>query len=181
VTQDSTVPNRLGDRLRSLRAERGLTQTELASRAGLSRAYLAALERGLSSATKRPPNPTRGTLSAIARALGVTVESLRAPRAAPEPSSAPIHAPWQPPEADAVEVVTADVSELGLVTGDQVFVRNDPAAEGVCLLRQGLTARWSQIARIGDRPFELAPDGSYRPLGNGVRVVGRAIALVRAL
>jgi len=69
-------PERLARNLRALRQARGLTQQALCEAAGLSRAYLAALERGLSSATRRPPRPTWPLLEAIARSLAVSLDDL---------------------------------------------------------------------------------------------------------
>ena len=67
-----TSSNRLGTRLRSLRHWRGLTQTQLAARAGFSQPHIANIERGArgGSAIKY------ATLSALARALDTTVEDL---------------------------------------------------------------------------------------------------------
>ena len=53
-----------GDRIRSLRHRLGLTQTQLAARAGVNQGYLSSIERG-----ERSPRP--GTLRAIASALEV--------------------------------------------------------------------------------------------------------------
>jgi transcriptional regulator with XRE-family HTH domain len=50
--------------LRELRTERGISQTELAERAGLGRAYVSGLERGLHS-------PTLETLCRCAEAFGL--------------------------------------------------------------------------------------------------------------
>lgn len=57
-------------RVRSLRGERGLTQTGLAERAGVSRRTIAEIELTAGA------NPTRATLEGIADALGVTVSDL---------------------------------------------------------------------------------------------------------
>lgn len=59
----------LGSAIRSLRSARGLTQIELAMRAGLSRATVSALETGHA-------NPSVSTLTAIARPLGQTFAEL---------------------------------------------------------------------------------------------------------
>lgn len=56
-------------RIKELRIERGWTQADLASRAGLSRSQLAMIE-----SETRPANTLR--LNAIAAALGVKLESL---------------------------------------------------------------------------------------------------------
>lgn len=57
----------LGERIKQLREERGLTQEELASRARLSRIYIAKLEQG------DRLSPSFPALERIARALGVRV------------------------------------------------------------------------------------------------------------
>jgi DNA-binding XRE family transcriptional regulator len=69
VTQGVTVLQRLGKRIRALRAERGMTQETIARRAGLSRAYLARLEIGRH-------NPPILTLVKIAKALKVPIRDL---------------------------------------------------------------------------------------------------------
>jgi transcriptional regulator with XRE-family HTH domain len=56
-------------RLRGLRKERGMSQGELATRASISRTYLARLE------TARQ-DPTLSTLEKLAKALKVPVEKL---------------------------------------------------------------------------------------------------------
>ena len=55
----------LGRNVARLRQARGLTQEELAERAGFSQQYLSGLERGAR-------NPTLGTIYEVARALGVS-------------------------------------------------------------------------------------------------------------
>ena len=58
-----------GRRIRALRLERGLTQEELAHRAGIHVTYLSGVERGVR-------NPALRNIHAIARALGVHVNEL---------------------------------------------------------------------------------------------------------
>jgi transcriptional regulator with XRE-family HTH domain len=58
------------DRLRELRTAAGLTQQELAVKAGLSMSAVAHLEGG------RIPDPRLSTLKALARALGVSLDDL---------------------------------------------------------------------------------------------------------
>lgn len=60
---------RLGQRIQGMRLERGLTQEQLASRAKLSRAYVARLEIGRH-------NPPVLTLARIAKALKVPLRDL---------------------------------------------------------------------------------------------------------
>jgi excisionase family DNA binding protein len=68
-----------GAALRALRAGRGLTQAELAGRAGLSRPLLSLLERGYGY---RP-----GLILALARALGLPPAQLAPPAPATDPGS----------------------------------------------------------------------------------------------
>lgn len=192
----------LAQRLRDLRRAAGLTQTELASRAGMSRAYLAALERGWSSATKAPPNPSRELLGSLAHALGVTVADLRGLQPslplpfqpAPQPllellGTAPGPVParptaWEVPSADGVVRVGSEDEALGLVAGDEVLVRRlaaGEAAEGLCLLERAGGWSWGRIAMIAGQPYVSAPDGSFRPMPKDLRAIARAIALFRNL
>ncbi len=60
---------RLADRLRGLRAGRGLTLEGLAERSGVSRSMISLIERGESS-------PTANVLDRLAAGLGVTLASL---------------------------------------------------------------------------------------------------------
>ena len=57
-------------RLKQLREQAGMSQMELAIRAGLSASSVAQLEQG------KKPNPTLATLEALARGLGVGLEQL---------------------------------------------------------------------------------------------------------
>ena len=63
------VQRRVGERVRALRAARGLTQLRLAGRAGISRPSLANIEAGRQNLGVR-------ALCALAEALGVPVEEL---------------------------------------------------------------------------------------------------------
>ncbi|MCL2504439.1 MAG: helix-turn-helix domain-containing protein [Coriobacteriia bacterium] len=58
-----------GCHLRSLRAERGLSQEELANLAGLDRTYISSCEAGRRNVTLR-------TLIRLAKALGITPEEM---------------------------------------------------------------------------------------------------------
>ena len=64
-----TRVKRMAERIQELRGRRGLTQEQLAAKAGLSRGYLARLE------TMRHV-PTLLTLEKLAKALGVKVARL---------------------------------------------------------------------------------------------------------
>ena len=63
------VEKRFGKRVRELRLAKGLSQEELAYRAGVHRTYLGGIERG-------ERNPALKNISAIAEALGVTLSEL---------------------------------------------------------------------------------------------------------
>src|ERR687885_1687210 len=60
---------RLGERVRALRRERGLTLEELAQRSGVSRAMISKLERG-------EKNPTLVVAAKVAEGLGVGLSRL---------------------------------------------------------------------------------------------------------
>jgi transcriptional regulator with XRE-family HTH domain len=65
----SIIQKRLAMRIKILRAERGLSQEALASKAGLARAYIARLEIGRH-------DPSLSTLVKLAKALKVKVGEL---------------------------------------------------------------------------------------------------------
>lgn len=76
VKRDLPLPERLAENVRALREKAGLTQAELAKRAGVPRATWAHLESGAA-------NPTLAVLDAVARAFHVSIEELVAqPRGA---------------------------------------------------------------------------------------------------
>ena len=94
----------LAERLRVLRARRGLTQTETARRAGVPRQLLSGLER------MTRPRPEAATLEKLAAALGVTVDQLRGHEALPE-ADAHDEPPGADDEPDPPDYMTA----LGLL------------------------------------------------------------------
>ncbi|HUE86441.1 MAG TPA: helix-turn-helix transcriptional regulator [Vicinamibacterales bacterium] len=59
----------MGDRIRRIREERGVSQEALAGRAGLDRSYMSGIERGVR-------NVTLLKLFAVARALKVSAREL---------------------------------------------------------------------------------------------------------
>lgn len=60
----------LGRKVKKLRLDRGLTITRLAEKAGVAKAYLSTIERGLQS------NPSIHIIEKLCWALGVPVETL---------------------------------------------------------------------------------------------------------
>lgn len=71
MTDIDEALQRLGERMRELRAERGLTQLRLAERSGISRPSIANVEAGRQNISLRQ-------LCALAAALGIGVEELLA-------------------------------------------------------------------------------------------------------
>jgi transcriptional regulator with XRE-family HTH domain len=63
------TPKQIGRTLTRHRKAQSLSQKGLAERAGISRAYIAKLEAGIS-------DPTVGMVTRLAKALGVTMEDL---------------------------------------------------------------------------------------------------------
>lgn len=64
-----TIEKLFGERVRELRLARGLSQEELAFKAGIHRTYLGGIERG-----KR--NPSLKNINAVAQALDITLSEL---------------------------------------------------------------------------------------------------------
>jgi transcriptional regulator with XRE-family HTH domain len=64
-----TIQQLFGERVRVLRQEQGLSQEELAYRAGVHRTYLGGIERG-------ERNPALKNIAAMAEALGVSFSEL---------------------------------------------------------------------------------------------------------
>src|SRR3954452_7257559 len=80
----SDVNRRVAERVRELRAARGLSLDALAGRCGVSRSMISLIERGESS-------PTAAVLEKLAAGLGVTLPSLfDAPAGAARASSGPL-------------------------------------------------------------------------------------------
>jgi len=63
------VRKRVGNNVRRLREKQGVSQEELAARAGLHRTYISGVERGVR-------NPTIVVLEKVADALGVELAAL---------------------------------------------------------------------------------------------------------
>ena len=61
-------------RIQRIRMLRGMTQAQLADKAGVSRAYLATIETPVTAPHHRMPSPR--TLGKLAKALGINVGEL---------------------------------------------------------------------------------------------------------
>ena len=123
---ETGIDGRIGDRVRALRAERGLTLDGLARLADVSRAMLSRIERGESS-------PTAQLLVKVCGGLGVSLSALFAAAEAPaRPLSRRADQPaWRDPETgyvrrnvsppgsgSAVEVVEVEFPPGGSVSFD---------------------------------------------------------------
>ena len=75
MEKDYEARKRIGERIRQLRTERGISQVELAEKAGLSQPHIVRIEQGRYSVGL-------DILQAIAKALGCTVDMVvrRSPR-----------------------------------------------------------------------------------------------------
>ena len=67
MEKDYEARKRIGERIRQLRSERGISQVELAEKAGLIQPHIVRIEQGRYSVGL-------DTLQAIAKALGCTVD-----------------------------------------------------------------------------------------------------------
>ncbi|MBA7616244.1 hypothetical protein ES703_23540 [subsurface metagenome] len=65
----STLQKQFGERVKDLRLAKGLSQEDLAFKAGMHRTYLGGIERG-------ERNPSLKNIAAIARALDVALPEL---------------------------------------------------------------------------------------------------------
>ena len=65
----SDTAKKLGDNIKRLRAEKGMSQGDLCRALELDRAYISNVESG-------NKNPTLSTITNIAKALGVSVDEL---------------------------------------------------------------------------------------------------------
>ena len=99
----------LGGRLRELRAAAGLTQEQLAEKAGVSKDVIAKLEQGSRTGARS------SSIVLLASALGVTMGEFWTPRAPAMlrcGSGRWPGAPEQHPRADPLEVLAAEVRAL---------------------------------------------------------------------
>jgi transcriptional regulator with XRE-family HTH domain len=69
VSDDKTLAQQFGNRVRALRKKRGLTQEQLAEATGLSVNFISFVERGIKS-------PSLANMGRIAKALNVPVMEL---------------------------------------------------------------------------------------------------------
>lgn len=118
---DSDLNRRIAERVRGLRAGRGLSLDGLAGRCGVSRSMISLVERGESS-------PTAAVLEKLAAGLGVTLASLFDPPAAPTPTGPVARRKDQPEWRDpASGYVRRNVSPPGVPQPVRVVEVHFPA------------------------------------------------------
>lgn len=125
----------IGERVRALRKERGLSQEEVARRTGVSLGSYGDIERGVTT------DPHYSTLRGISRALGVPIEELLLD----EELAAPLGEP--PPETWSIDDYAAATAGAKI--------------SGTAEWAEGLAAEWereeAQSARISKyRTFEMS-------------------------
>jgi transcriptional regulator with XRE-family HTH domain len=127
----------IGERVRSLRAGRGLTLDELATRAGVSRAMLSRIERGESS-------PTAQLLNRVCGGLGVTLSALfaSAEKAASPLSRRADQVVWRDPASGYLRYA---VSPSGVGAQAEIIEVEFPAGASVAFEAQHLSATEQQI------------------------------------
>src|SRR5438309_1195203 len=134
---------RIAERVRELRAQRGLSLDALARKSGVSRSMISLIERGESS-------PTAVVLEKLAAGLGVMLASLfDAPAAAPQTPSGPVARRDDPP-IDGLADVLIDCVEGGASVSFMHPLRRDRAV-----------AFWRRVAQdvaAGERALLVAED-----------------------
>jgi putative molybdopterin biosynthesis protein len=145
----------VGDRIRSARSARGITQLELARRAGISRQALGAIEAGLYQ-------PGVGVALSVARELGETVETLFAEDG--EQACTRIDVPWSDRGLGPVEGSTCKVA-LARVAGKVVAVPQ-PAA------RLWLSPVAGIVEHIGSRRAAVSTYRSQAEIDSTLLIAG---------
>jgi transcriptional regulator with XRE-family HTH domain/tetratricopeptide (TPR) repeat protein len=160
-----SVPDRLGARIRTLRYRRGLSQAQLAAKAGVGEKTLKRLEAG------RTGTPHPDTLAAIAGALGLPPEELFAlgeasagSAADAEPSPPPaVHQLPRPPRnftgrAHEIAELTAQLDARGAT----ISAIQGMGGIGKTALALLIAERWSE--RFPDGQFYLDLKGASDPM-----------------
>ena len=81
----NNIAMRLAEQVRQLRVQAGMTQAELAARAGVTVETVARLERVLRGRSSANSNPSLETLARLSDALGVEVSDLLSTPSKPKP------------------------------------------------------------------------------------------------
>src|SRR5437899_3373653 len=145
---------RIAERVRELRAQRGLSLDALARKSGVSRSMISLIERGESS-------PTAVVLEKLAAGLGVMLASLfDAPAAAPQTPSGPVarrddQPQWQDP---ASGYLRRNVSPPGVPQPMQIVEVQFPPGSRVAFETGARDARVYQQERVIDGAIAYSRD-----------------------
>jgi transcriptional regulator with XRE-family HTH domain/tetratricopeptide (TPR) repeat protein len=161
-----SVPDRLGARIRTLRYRRGLSQAQLAAKAGVGEKTLKRLEAG------RTGTPHPDTLAAIAGALGLSAEQLFALDEASAGSGADVTAASPPPAVHQLprppRNFTGRAREIAELTaqfdarGATISAIQGMGGIGKTALALVIAERWSE--RFPDGQFYLDLKGASDPM-----------------
>lgn len=137
---------RIGERLRALRKERGMTLAVLAQQAGISTSYLSAVEKGANL-------PSLQVLAGLTDALGVSIPSVLADEGSPHVRVSRL------PGSAGVEKVSHPLLQL-----DNAVIRANPkdAGESPCEL-----AGHDLFVYVVSGELRLVIDGASYQLGAG--------------
>jgi transcriptional regulator with XRE-family HTH domain len=154
---DDGVDQAVGERVKVLRAERGLTLDDLSQRSGVSRAMISRIERGESSATAQ-------LLNRLCNGLGVTLSSLfaRDDRPASPLSRRAGQAVWRDPGSGYVRRRASPASTDGVLDLVDVMLPpgtnvtfDMPEFRGADQLVYVLEGRLAMV--LGETPYDLGP------------------------
>jgi transcriptional regulator with XRE-family HTH domain len=150
VSSMEDVNARIAERVRELRAARGLSLDALASQSGVSRSMISLIERAESS-------PTAAVLEKLASGLGVVLAALfEAPPSAPASGPIARHADqsvWRDPESGYVR---RNVSPPGVPQPLQIVEVHFPAGGRVAFENAGRDLRVYQQVWLLDGSIEVS-------------------------
>lgn len=159
IMEKAGLNERIGRRVRDLRADRGLSLEALAARCGVSRSMISMVERGRSS-------PTAVVLDKLAAGLDVPLASLFD---APEPPTGPVARQVDQPEwRDAASgYVRRNVSPAGAGTPIQIVEVRFPAGARVAYETGPRDTRMHQQVWVLDGTIEVTVGEDRHRLATG--------------
>lgn len=154
-----SLDQRIGARVRDLRAARELTLEALADRSGVSRSMISVIERGESS-------PTAALLEKLASGLGVSLASLFDP---PVPNREPVarraeQPQWRDP---ASGYIRRNVSPAGVSSPIQIVEVEFPASARVAFDSGARDTRVHQQVWVLDGAIEVSVGDEWHQLRTG--------------
>ena len=159
MMETTSLDQRIGTRVRDLRASRGLTLEDLAERSGVSRSMISVIERGESS-------PTAALLEKLASGLGVSLASLfDAPKPNRDPVARRAEQPqWRDP---ASGYVRRNVSPAGVASPIQIVEVEFPAGARVAFDSGARDTRVHQQVWVLDGSIEVSVGDESHQLRTG--------------